>query len=119
MLPYQQQLVYKQQQVYDNLKRIGKISLPEFLPIAGAVETRFYRNKLEYTFSTKEYTEAPPRPFPAGSESSSQMLLKQETLNNKSTSQNIANCATGCFIYMDKYEHKFLLKSAVIGQQLF
>ena len=93
MLPYQQQLVYKQQQVYDNLKRIGKISLPEFLPIAGAVETRFYRNKLEYTFSTKEYTEAPPRPFPAGRESSSQMLLKQETLNNKSTSQNIVMSA--------------------------
>ena len=62
MLPYQQQLVYKQQQVFDNLKRIGKISLPEFLPIAGADETRFYRNKLEYTFSTKEYTEAPPAP---------------------------------------------------------
>jgi len=93
MLPYQQQLVYKQQQVYDNLKRIGKISLPEFLPIAGAVETRFYRNKLEYTFSTKEYIEAPPRPFPAGRESSSQMLLKQETLNNKSTSQNIVMSA--------------------------
>jgi 23S rRNA (uracil1939-C5)-methyltransferase len=55
MLPYQKQLQYKHQQVLDNLTRIGKISLPEFLPIVGADEDKFYRNKLEYTFSTKEY----------------------------------------------------------------
>jgi 23S rRNA (uracil1939-C5)-methyltransferase len=55
MLPYPKQLEYKQQQVYDNLTRIGKISLPEMRTIAGAPEDRFYRNKLEYTFSTKEY----------------------------------------------------------------
>jgi 23S rRNA (uracil1939-C5)-methyltransferase len=60
MLPYPKQLQYKHQQVYDNLTRIGKIRLPEFLPIVGADEDRFYRNKLEYTFSTKEYTPAPP-----------------------------------------------------------
>lgn len=60
MLPYQKQLEYKQKQVWDNLKRIGKIALPEMMPIAGAEETRFYRNKLEYTFSTKEYTAAKP-----------------------------------------------------------
>jgi 23S rRNA (uracil1939-C5)-methyltransferase len=57
MLPYEKQLQYKQQQVWDNLTRIGKIRLPEMLPIAGAPEDRFYRNKLEYTFSTKEYLE--------------------------------------------------------------
>ena len=55
MLPYDKQLQYKQQQVYDNLTRIGKITLPEMLPIIGSAEDRFYRNKLEYTFSTKEY----------------------------------------------------------------
>ena len=55
MLPYEKQLQYKHQQVFDNLTRIGKISLPEFLPIVGADENKFYRNKLEYTFSTKEY----------------------------------------------------------------
>ena len=55
MLPYEKQLQYKQQQVYDNLKRIGKVALPEMQPIVGGAETRFYRNKLEYTFSTKEY----------------------------------------------------------------
>ena len=60
MLPYEKQLVYKQKQVYDNLKRIGKIALPEMMPIMGAAETRFYRNKLEYTFGTREYTSAPP-----------------------------------------------------------
>lgn len=55
MLPYQKQLQYKQQQVIDNLTRIGKIKLPQPLPIAGAGEDKFYRNKLEYTFSTKEF----------------------------------------------------------------
>jgi 23S rRNA (uracil1939-C5)-methyltransferase len=60
MLPYARQLEYKQQQVFDNLTRIGKVELPPFLPIVGAPEDRFYRNKLEYTFSTKEFTPAPP-----------------------------------------------------------
>jgi 23S rRNA (uracil1939-C5)-methyltransferase len=55
MLPYEKQLQYKQQQVIDNLTRIGKIKLPAALPIAGSGEDKFYRNKLEYTFSTKEY----------------------------------------------------------------
>jgi 23S rRNA (uracil1939-C5)-methyltransferase len=61
MLPYPKQLQYKHQQVYDNLTRIGKIRLPEFLPIVGADEDKFYRNKLEYTFSTKEFTPKPPK----------------------------------------------------------
>ena len=55
MLPYAKQLQYKQQQVFDNLTRIGKVELPEMFPIAGADEDIFYRNKLEYTFSTKEF----------------------------------------------------------------
>ena len=58
MLPYAKQLQYKQKQVSDNLKRIGKVLLPEMLPIVGAAEDRYYRNKLEYTFSTKEYIPA-------------------------------------------------------------
>ncbi|TBR18402.1 MAG: 23S rRNA (uracil(1939)-C(5))-methyltransferase RlmD [Chitinophagaceae bacterium] len=60
MLPYSQQLIFKQKQVEETLKRIGKILLPEILPIAGAETTEFYRNKLEYTFSSKEYFELPP-----------------------------------------------------------
>jgi 23S rRNA (uracil1939-C5)-methyltransferase len=55
MLPYELQLKYKQQQVTDNLTRIGKVSLPTILPIAGANETRYYRNKMEYTFATRKY----------------------------------------------------------------
>jgi 23S rRNA (uracil1939-C5)-methyltransferase len=55
MLPYPLQLKYKQQQVVDNLTRIGKVFLPEIMPIIGSKEDRYYRNKLEYTFSTKEY----------------------------------------------------------------
>jgi 23S rRNA (uracil1939-C5)-methyltransferase len=64
MLPYEKQLVYKQKQVYDNLTRIGKVALPEFLPISGATETKFYRNKLEYTFSTKEFFAEKPVDLP-------------------------------------------------------
>jgi 23S rRNA (uracil1939-C5)-methyltransferase len=55
MLPYEKQLKYKQEEVADQMKRIGKIDLPEMMPIVGADETRYYRNKLEYTFSSKKY----------------------------------------------------------------
>jgi 23S rRNA (uracil1939-C5)-methyltransferase len=55
MLPYTKQLEYKQNQVEETLKRIGKIQLPALLPIIGANETRFYRNKLEYTFSNRKF----------------------------------------------------------------
>jgi len=58
MLPYEKQLEYKQRQVKDNLQRIGKIKLPEMLPILGADSTKFYRNKIEYTFGTREYLSA-------------------------------------------------------------
>ena len=55
MLPYEKQLEYKQRQVKDSLQRIGKISLPEMMPILGAPDTRFYRNKIEYTFGNKRF----------------------------------------------------------------
>ncbi len=55
MLPYAQQLVYKQQEVDQHLHRIGKISLPPLMPILGSEATRAYRNKLEFTFSNKRY----------------------------------------------------------------
>jgi 23S rRNA (uracil1939-C5)-methyltransferase len=55
MLPYEKQLQYKQKQVEETLKRIGKVPLPVILPIMGAHETTFYRNKLEYTFSNKRF----------------------------------------------------------------
>jgi 23S rRNA (uracil1939-C5)-methyltransferase len=55
MLPYPLQLKYKQQQVEDVLRRIGKIDLPPVNPILGAPETRRYRNKIEYTFSNRRF----------------------------------------------------------------
>ena len=54
-LPYAEQIKYKQKQVADNLTRIGKIELPEILPILGSEKTEFYRNKLEFTFSNKRW----------------------------------------------------------------
>ena len=58
ILPYTEQLRYKQKQVVDNLTRIGKIELPEISPILGSEKTQFYRNKLEYTFSNKRWLTA-------------------------------------------------------------
>jgi 23S rRNA (uracil1939-C5)-methyltransferase len=55
MLPYEKQLEYKQDQVLQSLKRIGKLELPKIRPILGATNTTRYRNKLEYTFSNRRY----------------------------------------------------------------
>ncbi|MCE5331600.1 MAG: 23S rRNA (uracil(1939)-C(5))-methyltransferase RlmD [Bacteroidales bacterium] len=55
ILPYSEQIRYKQKQVADNLTRIGKIELPEIAPILGSKRTEFYRNKLEFTFSNKRW----------------------------------------------------------------
>lgn len=55
VLPYEEQIRYKQKQVEDNLTRIGKVELPEISPILGSAQTQFYRNKLEFTFSNKRW----------------------------------------------------------------
>lgn len=55
VLPYSEQIKYKQKQVTDNLTRIGKIELPEISPILGSEKIQFYRNKLEFTFSNKRW----------------------------------------------------------------
>ena len=54
-LPYAEQLRFKQQQVADQLTRIGKMELPEISPIVGSAKTTFYRNKLEYTFAPRRW----------------------------------------------------------------
>lgn len=54
-LPYSEQLRMKQQQVHDQLTRIGKVELPEFRPILGSVKTREYRNKLDFGCANKRY----------------------------------------------------------------
>ncbi|MBO4451010.1 MAG: 23S rRNA (uracil(1939)-C(5))-methyltransferase RlmD [Bacteroidaceae bacterium] len=54
-LKYEEQLRWKQQQVVDNLTRIGKIELPEISPILGSEKTYEYRNKLEFGFSNRRW----------------------------------------------------------------
>ena len=54
-LPYEEQLRFKQKQVWDNLTRIGKIELPEMMPILGSKHVARYRNKLEFGFSNKKW----------------------------------------------------------------
>lgn len=55
ILPYSEQLHYKQKEVENNLRRIGKVELPEITPILGSAKTELYRNKLEFTFSNKRW----------------------------------------------------------------
>lgn len=55
ILPYEAQLRYKQQQVVDNLTRIGKVALPEISPILGSKHIYEYRNKLEFTFADRKW----------------------------------------------------------------
>ena len=55
ILPYEEQLRYKQQQVIDNLTRIGKIELPEIQPILGSKHIYAYRNKLEFTCADRKW----------------------------------------------------------------
>ena len=54
-LPYEEQLKAKQKQVFDQLTRIGKIELPEFMPIMGSVHIKEYRNKLEFGCCNKRW----------------------------------------------------------------
>ena len=75
-IPYEKQLEFKQQQVVDQLTRIGKLDLPPVHPILGSEETVRYRNKLEFTFSNSRWVtfealrpeadtrEVPPSPAP-------------------------------------------------------
>lgn len=55
MLPYGEQLLFKQEQVADQFQRIGRVELPLIEPILGSDKTRYYRNKLEFTFSSSRW----------------------------------------------------------------
>jgi 23S rRNA (uracil1939-C5)-methyltransferase len=52
---YASQIAFKERQVRDNLTRIAKVKLPEFQPILGSTEEYYYRNKLEFTFSSARW----------------------------------------------------------------
>lgn len=55
ILPYSEQIKYKQNEVENNIRRIGKVELPVLTPILGSEKTTFYRNKLEFTFSNRRW----------------------------------------------------------------
>ncbi len=52
---YEHQLFYKQEEVENNLRRIGKIELPPISPILGSPDIYFYRNKMEFSFSDRRW----------------------------------------------------------------
>jgi 23S rRNA (uracil1939-C5)-methyltransferase len=54
-MKYSQQLYYKQNEVFNNLKRIGKVEMPEFEAILGSEKQFFYRNKMEFGFSNARW----------------------------------------------------------------
>lgn len=54
-LPYSEQLKAKQQQVTEQLIRIGKIKLPEISQIMGSQQIFEYRNKLEFGCANKRW----------------------------------------------------------------
>ena len=54
-IPYSEQLAFKQQQVADQLIRIGHVEIPPISPILGSAKTDHYRNKLEFTFAPKRW----------------------------------------------------------------
>lgn len=54
-LSYEAQLKFKQDEVENNLKRIGKFENLEITPILGSANDYYYRNKLEFTFSNSRW----------------------------------------------------------------
>ncbi|MBX2979805.1 MAG: 23S rRNA (uracil(1939)-C(5))-methyltransferase RlmD [Flavobacteriales bacterium] len=54
-LAYEKQLLYKQQQVIDNLERLGGLQLPPVTPIMASEGLRHYRNKLEFSFCNSRW----------------------------------------------------------------
>jgi 23S rRNA (uracil1939-C5)-methyltransferase len=54
-MKYEAQLRNKELAVFDTLERLGKITIKEKLPIVGCDIDRYYRNKLEFTFSHREW----------------------------------------------------------------
>lgn len=52
-IKYENQLAYKQKMVLDAFRRIGKVEIEPNNPILGSEDIKYFRNKLEYTFSNK------------------------------------------------------------------
>jgi len=54
-MDYEYQLYYKEQQVKDQFTRIGHLEVKDWFPIVPAPDIKYYRNKLEFTFSNKKW----------------------------------------------------------------
>jgi len=54
-MAYEHQLAYKENEVTNNLVRIGHLDLPEVTPILGCDDIYFYRNKMEFSFSNSRW----------------------------------------------------------------
>ncbi|MDG1681634.1 MAG: 23S rRNA (uracil(1939)-C(5))-methyltransferase RlmD [Flavobacteriaceae bacterium] len=54
-ITYSEQLKFKEEEVKNNLVRIGNLTLPKITPIKGAINSYFYRNKMEYSFSDSRW----------------------------------------------------------------
>jgi len=54
-MKYEDQLFYKEKEITNNLIRIGHLELPEITPILGCEKTYFYRNKMEFSFSSSRW----------------------------------------------------------------
>ncbi len=57
-MAYEHQLAYKQNEVLNNLKRLGHLEIPNVVPILGSEEHYYYRNKMEFSFSNNRWLTA-------------------------------------------------------------
>jgi 23S rRNA (uracil1939-C5)-methyltransferase len=64
-MDYDAQLRFKQKNVEAALQRLAKIDTAAMEPILGSAANRYYRNKLEYTFSNKRWLNATDMQFEA------------------------------------------------------
>ena len=55
ILPYEMQLQAKERQVWDQFVRLGHLEVPGISPIIGSDNIKYYRNKLEFTFSSRRW----------------------------------------------------------------
>jgi 23S rRNA (uracil1939-C5)-methyltransferase len=54
-MSYESQLFFKEKEVKENLTRLGNLELPEITPIAPSAQQYYYRNKMEFSFSSSRW----------------------------------------------------------------
>ena len=112
ILPYDEQLKYKQQQIVDNLTRIGKIDLPEISPILGSKHIYEYRNKLEFTCADRKWL--PTEEFQRANANADADALSY------GLGFHIPNCfdkvldITECITFYNEHTHEGLLRTIIL-----